>query len=136
MEAKRIDSILTAEKDRVNALLTAAAGAVTLASTRQELTASALAERVDTSAKALATQVETTAKGLAAASEASYKALADRIVPLEQTRYENAGGVFQKREARTENLDNRAQSHWMIGAAMGIPSLILAVIAIVVMFTK
>lgn len=90
-EAKRIDAMMIAEAKRIDALLTAAASAVSLASSRAELTAQALAERVDTSAKALAAQVELTAKAAAIAVEATAKALGERIVPLEQSRYEQAG---------------------------------------------
>jgi len=96
-EAKRIDAMMIAEAKRIDALLTAAASAVSLASSRAEITAAALAERVDTSAKALAAQVELTAKAAAIAVEATAKALGERIVPLEQSRYENAGrrGISQ-----------------------------------------
>ena len=90
-EAKRIDAMMIAEAKRIDALLTAAASAVSLASSRAEITAAALAERVDTSAKALAAQVELTAKAAAVAVEATAKALGERIAPLEQSRYEQAG---------------------------------------------
>src|SRR6185369_852862 len=78
---------------------------------RAELTATALAERVDASAKALATAVETTAKTLTATVEAHVKALSDRIVPLEQARYQAAGS----KETQT---DNRAQNQWTIERVM------------------
>ena len=85
------DAKMIAEAKRIDALLTASASAVSLASSRAEITAAALAERVDTSAKALAAQVELTAKAAAIAVEATAKALGERIVPLEQSRYEQAG---------------------------------------------
>lgn len=90
-ESRRVDAIALAESRRIDALLAASANAVALATTRAELTAAALAERVDTSAKTLATAVETTAKTLAVTVEATAKTLSERIVPLEQARYEGKG---------------------------------------------
>jgi hypothetical protein len=90
-EAKRIDAIMLAEARRVDALLLAAANDVSLATSRAEHTASGLAERVEASAKALAAQVEATAKAAAIAVEATAKILADRIRPLEEARYVQAG---------------------------------------------
>jgi len=90
-ESRRVDAIALAESRRIDALLAAQQNAVALATTRAELTAAALAERVDTSAKTLATAVETTAKTLAVTVEATAKTLSERIVPLEQARYQGVG---------------------------------------------
>lgn len=117
-----LEARLTAEKERVNALLQAQQAAVALDRTRAELTASALAERVDTSAKTLAAQVETTAKAAENAVAAAATALAARIAPLEQARYEQAGG----KEQRTEGRQTNQYVIYLVMAGIGIASFILA----------
>lgn len=99
-ESRRIDAVTIAESRRIDALLAAQQSAVALATTRAELTAGALAERVDTSAKTLAASVDTTAKALAQTFDVTVKALAERIVPLEQARYEQAGSKETRGESR------------------------------------
>ncbi len=102
---------------------------MTLASSKAELTAVALAERVDASAKALAASVEASAKALAATVETTAKTLSERIVPLEQFRYEQAGSRSQASEGRQSN-------QWVIGLVMSIPSSVLALIALVFLLAK
>ncbi len=94
------DAQFLAEKNRVDAQLSDAKSAVAIAAQRTELTALALAERVTESAKTLATAADATAKTLAAATEAIAAALGARIGPLEQARYESAGGKEQRGESR------------------------------------
>ncbi len=118
-----------AESRRIDALIEAQDQRVTLASSKAELTAAALAERVDASAKALAASVEASAKALAATVETTAKTLSERIVPLEQFRYENAGQIAQRSEGR-------AQSQWVIGVVMSLPSTIIAAVAVVLLLVK
>jgi hypothetical protein len=113
-----------AESRRIDALIEAQDQRVTLASSKAELTAVALAERVDASAKALAASVEASAKALAATVETTAKTLSERIVPLEQFRYEQAGSSSQRTEGRQS-------SQWAIGIIAGAPSAVLALIALV-----
>jgi hypothetical protein len=113
-----------AESRRIDALIEAQDQRVTLASSKAELTAVALAERVDASAKALAASVDASAKALAASVEITAKTLSERIVPLEQFRYEQAGHREQKGESRQS-------SQWAIGLVASIPGAILALIALV-----
>jgi len=128
-ESGRIDALSQAESRRIDALLSAQQQNVALASARAELTATALAERVDASAKALAMSVETTAKTLTATVEAHVKALSDRIVPLEQARYQAAGSAEQRTEGRASN-------QWIIGLVMSAPSTFVALIALVLLLVK
>lgn len=122
LEAKHRDSQQIAEKERVNALLSAAAAAAALDRTRAELTASALAERVDTTAKTIAAQVESTAKAADNAVVATATALNARITPLEQARYEQAGG----KEQRSEKRQSDQYVIYLVMAAIGAASFILA----------
>jgi rubrerythrin len=118
-----------AESRRIDALMEAQDQRVTLASSKAERTAVALAERVDASAKALAASVEASAKALAATVETTAKTLSERIVPLEQFRYEQAGSSSQRSEGRSSN-------QWVIGLALSLPSAALALIALVLLLTK
>jgi rubrerythrin len=118
-----------AESRRIDALIEALDQRVTLESSKAELTAVALAERVDASAKALAASVDASAKALAATVETTAKTLSERIVPLEQFRYEQAGSHVQRSEGRSQN-------QWIIGLVMGVPSALLALVAVVVLLTK
>lgn len=118
-ESRRIDASALAEGRRIDSLLAASKSDVSLASSRAELTASALAERVDTSAKTLATSVETTAKALATTFDVTTKALMDRIVPLEQARYEQAGGKEQRGESRQSNQWTFQQAVTIISIGLG-----------------
>ena len=118
-----------AESRRIDALIEAQDQRVTLASSKAELTAVALAERVDASAKALAASVEASAKALAATVETTAKTLSERIVPLEQFRYEQAGSSSQRTEGR-------AQNQWAIGVVIAVPSFATALIALVLVLTK
>jgi hypothetical protein len=91
VDTKRVDAMLAAESQRIDALLAAAKADVALANARAELTANSLAERVDTSAKALAAQGEVAAKAAVSDREAQEKKFNERVAPLEQMRYEQAG---------------------------------------------
>jgi hypothetical protein len=118
-----------AESRRIDALIEAQDQRVTLASSKAELTAVALAERVDASAKALAASVEASAKALAATVETTAKTLSERIVPLEQFRYEQAGSSTQRTEGRQSN-------QWVIGLVVAIPSAVTAAIALVLLLVN
>lgn len=118
-----------AESRRIDALIEAQDQRVTLASSKAELTAVALAERVDASAKALAASVEASAKALAATVETTAKSLSERIVPLEQFRYEFAGSREQRAEGRSSN-------QWVVGLVMSLPSTAIALIALVALLVK
>ncbi len=104
-ESKRIDAVEIAEKGRIDALLAADRVNVGLAAARAEIVATTLAERVDTTAKAATTATEASAVALRVKAEADAAILANRIAPLEQARYENAGGKQQGQESR-------ANMHW------------------------
>jgi hypothetical protein len=140
IEQEHMSARFGTESRRVDAVIAQQAANVSLASQRAELTATALAarvdesaralaERVDTSAKALAASVEATAKASAAAVDAQSKALADRIIPLEQFRYEQGGAKVQQSEGKSDN-------RWVIGIAISAPSFLLAVVALVYALTK
>jgi hypothetical protein len=140
IEQEHMSARFGTESRRVDAVIAQQAANVSLASQRAELTATALAarvdesaralaERVDTSAKALAASVEATSKASAAAVDAQSKALADRIIPLEQFRYEQGG-------AKTQQVEGKSDSRWIIGIAMSAPAWILAIITLVLMLTK
>ncbi len=118
-----------AESRRIDALIEAQDQRVTLASSKAELTAVALAERVDASARALAASVEASAKALAATVETTTARLSERIVPLEQFRYEFAG-------SRDQLSEGRKQNQWVIGLVMSLPSTVLAAIALILLVLK
>jgi hypothetical protein len=118
-----------AESRRIDALIEAQDQRVTLASSKAELTAVALAERVDASAKALAASVDASAKALAATVETTAKTLSERIVPLEEFRYKSAGSLEHRTEGRQSN-------QWVVGLVMGLPSAVLALVAVVVLVTQ
>jgi hypothetical protein len=128
-ESRRLDALSLAESRRIDALLVAAENARALATTRSELTAAALAERVDTSAKTLAAAVDATAKTLAATVEATAKTLASRIEPLEQARYEQAGGKEQRSEGRQTN-------QWVVGLVMAAPSTLMALVLLILLLAR
>lgn len=90
-ESRRIDAVQEAEKERVNALLAAQKADVALAAARAEGVATALADRVEVSAKTLATQVDATKSAAQVAVDNTTVALGNRIKPLEDARYEQAG---------------------------------------------
>jgi hypothetical protein len=90
-ESRRIDAVQEAEKERVNALLAAQKADVALAAARAEGVASALADRVEVSAKTLATQNEATKATAQLAVDVTNANLGNRIKPLEDARYEQAG---------------------------------------------
>jgi hypothetical protein len=127
--ATQLEARLTAEKERVNALLAAAQATSALDRTRAELTAAALAERVDTSAKTLAAQVDATAKAAENAVVAAATQLNARIAPLEQFRYEQGG-------AKSQQVEGKGDNRYLIGLVMSMPSVVIALVALIVLFTK
>lgn len=119
LEAKFRDAADLAEQRRVDANQAKSDANVGLANTRAEIEAKALADRVVTLATTLAAQVDATAKTNALVVEATTKALGERIAPLEQARYEQAGG-------KTQQSESRVQSNWTTERVMALIALVIA----------
>lgn len=104
-ERRRVDAVALTEKMRNDALRADDRANVGLAAQRVDITATTLAERVDTTAKAATTATEASAVALRIKAEADGAIISNRLAPLEQARYENAGGKMQGQESK-------AEMHW------------------------
>jgi len=118
-ESKRLDAVAETEKMRNDSLRADDRANVLLAAQRVDITATTLAERVDTTAKAAATATENSAVALRIKAEADGAVINTRLAPLEQARYENAGGKQQGQESR-------AQMHWTTERVIAVAAIAFA----------
>lgn len=128
-ESHRIDALALAESRRLDALRAEDRSAITLATTRAELTAASLQQQVVTTERTLAAATEATAKTLSTAFNTAVQGLIDRVIPLEQSRYQQAGVKEQATEGKSDN-------RYIIGLVMSVPAFLIAIGAVVVAVLK
>lgn len=131
-----IDAQALAESRRLDAQRAEDKITAAVSQARAELTAANLAQQVTATEKTLAAASEASAKALATAFESAFKGVIERILPLEQARYQQVGVKEQRTESTQERRDIKSDNRWLVGIAMSVPSWLLAVIALVYALTS